>query len=270
MGAGRKTLDPYPFSTAYSSRGLHGRPSSAACFCSPGAYAETSSERGLLGAVASGDQRGYASCTILHRDDVLFQLPPAVPGRNLRGPMAMILLVSGLGERGLKRSSERVPQVFYAHGDSSHMTVRRFFVTVVVVLAIPVARVLHLIIRDQIHGRSGLRWIWIFNLAPAGDEGATSTTHTCGQERKAITSIVDTTLHRCDARRPHLISVWRLSQAFIVRADAVSRPVGPLRKWRLMNATCPAQLRRIDGKGHEASVACMPDWERVQHTVAAC
>lgn len=164
MGAGRKTLDPYPFSIAYSSRGLHGRPSSAACFCSPGAYAETSSERGLLGAVASGDQRGYASCTILHRDDVLFQLPSAVPGRNLRGPMAMILLVSGLGEGGLKGSSERVPQVFYAHGDSSHDSAA-FWKTVVVALAIPEARVLHLIIRDDPWGpdmreyTGGLVWV---------------------------------------------------------------------------------------------------------------
>jgi hypothetical protein len=83
-GRWEKTLDP-----SYSSRGLHGRPSSAACFCPLVAYAETSSERGLLEAVASRDQRGYASCIILHRDDVLFQLPSAVRGRNLRGPMAL-------------------------------------------------------------------------------------------------------------------------------------------------------------------------------------
>lgn len=69
---------------------------------------------------------------------------------------------------------------------------------------------LHLIIRDdpwvpgmlRMHRRSGLRSIWIFKLAPAGDEGATSTTHTCDQERKPISTIVDTTLHRCDGRRP--------------------------------------------------------------------
>ena len=86
-GRWEKTL--IPIRLVYSSRGLHGRPSSAACFCPLVAYAENSSERGLLEAVASGDQRGYASCIILHRDDVLFQLPSAVRGRNLRGPMAL-------------------------------------------------------------------------------------------------------------------------------------------------------------------------------------
>lgn len=87
MGAVAKPL--IPIRSAWSSRGSLRAAVVCSLLLSPEVHAETSSERGLLGAVASGDQRGYASCIILHRDDVLFQLPPAVRGRNLRGPMAL-------------------------------------------------------------------------------------------------------------------------------------------------------------------------------------
>lgn len=95
-----------------------------------------------------------------------------------------------------------------------------------------------------------------------------------GQERKAIACIVDTTLHRCDGRRPQPHKRLATLQALVAGADAVSRPVGPRRKWRLMDATCPAQLGGIGGDG-EGQVTrplwrAIPDWERVQHISAGC
>lgn len=125
----------------------------------------------------------------------------------------------------------------------------------VMVFAIPAACRLHLIIRydtwvpDMRECTGGLFYVQ-FGSSTWPPPGMRAPLVRLTPATKSGSQYLASWTRRCTdvtvAARSSLVFGDRPSS--MVMEDAVSRPVGPRRKWRLMNATRPARLCRIDGK----------------------